>query len=110
MQSATGEYAALPVDINHYLEVVAPAGSISSTGNDMAQWIRFQLNSGVVNGKQIVSAANLLHTRDVCGYFWSAESLCLSCSLCSPSVRLVLAVLSLLIRLLTRLRPVCCAF
>ncbi len=34
---------------------VAPAGSINSSARDMAQWLRFILNGGTVNGKRLVS-------------------------------------------------------
>ncbi|MEP6945249.1 MAG: serine hydrolase [Acidobacteriota bacterium] len=34
---------------------VAPAGSINSTARDMAQWLRFVLNGGTVDGKRLVS-------------------------------------------------------
>ena len=34
---------------------VAPAGSINSSANDMAQWLKFVLNGGTVNGKRLVS-------------------------------------------------------
>lgn len=34
---------------------VAPAGSINSTARDMAEWLRFVLNSGTVGGKRLVS-------------------------------------------------------
>lgn len=37
------------------IDQVAPAGAINSTANDMAQWLRFVLNGGVVNGKRLVS-------------------------------------------------------
>ena len=33
----------------------APAGAINSSARDMAQWVRFMLNGGTVNGKRIVS-------------------------------------------------------
>jgi CubicO group peptidase (beta-lactamase class C family) len=33
----------------------APAGSITSSAKDMAQWIRFVLNGGIVDGKRLVS-------------------------------------------------------
>jgi CubicO group peptidase (beta-lactamase class C family) len=40
-----------------YREIVpvAPAGSINSSARDMAQWLRFVLNGGTVNGKRLVS-------------------------------------------------------
>jgi len=34
---------------------VAPAGSINSSARDMAEWLRFVLNSGSINGKRLVS-------------------------------------------------------
>jgi len=40
-----------------YREIVqvAPAGSINSSARDMAQWLRFVLNGGSVNGKRLIS-------------------------------------------------------
>ncbi|MBX3242892.1 MAG: beta-lactamase family protein [Acidobacteria bacterium] len=37
------------------LDEVAPAGSINSSSNDMAKWLRFIINGGVVDGKRLVS-------------------------------------------------------
>ncbi len=37
------------------LDEIAPAGSINSSARDMAQWVRFVLNGGTVNGKRLVS-------------------------------------------------------
>ena len=42
---------------------IAPAGAILSSASDMAQWLRFQLNDGVVNGKRLVSAQALRETH-----------------------------------------------
>jgi CubicO group peptidase (beta-lactamase class C family) len=42
---------------------IAGAGSILSTASDMAQWLRFQLNDGVVDGKRLVSTAALRETH-----------------------------------------------
>jgi CubicO group peptidase (beta-lactamase class C family) len=44
-------------------ENIAPAGSIVSNARDMAQWLRFQLNDGVVNGKRLVSTTALRETH-----------------------------------------------
>lgn len=44
-------------------EDIAPAGSIVSNARDMAQWLRFQLNDGVVDGKRLVSTAALRETH-----------------------------------------------
>ncbi len=42
---------------------IAPAGAILSNAVDMAQWLRFQLNDGKVNGKQLLSSAALRETH-----------------------------------------------
>lgn len=44
-------------------ENIAPAGAILSNAVDMAQWLRFQLNDGVVNGKRLVASAALRETH-----------------------------------------------
>jgi CubicO group peptidase (beta-lactamase class C family) len=41
----------------------APAGSVSSTARDLAEWVRLQLNAGKWNGKQIVDASALAETH-----------------------------------------------
>ena len=40
------------------IDQVAPAGSINSTANDMAQWLRFILDGGSAGGKRLVSEKN----------------------------------------------------
>ena len=42
---------------------IAPAGSIASNARDMAQWLRFQLNDGVVGGKRLVVSAAFRETH-----------------------------------------------
>ena len=42
---------------------IAPAGAIISNAADMAQWLRFQLKDGVVNGKRLVASAALRETH-----------------------------------------------
>jgi len=37
------------------IEQVAPAGSINSSARDMAEWVKFVLNGGTINGKRLVS-------------------------------------------------------
>lgn len=37
------------------IDEIAPAGSINSSARDMAEWLRFVLNGGTVNGKRLVS-------------------------------------------------------
>ncbi len=39
--------------------LVRPAGSINASANDMAAYVRFYLNRGAVDGKQIVPAADI---------------------------------------------------
>ncbi len=37
------------------IDEIGPAGSMNSSARDMAQWLRFILNGGTVNGKRLVS-------------------------------------------------------
>ncbi|MGE4415536.1 MAG: serine hydrolase domain-containing protein, partial [Bacteroidales bacterium] len=39
----------------HWLSVIGPAGSISSTAEDMAKYLLFHLNKGLVDGKQVIA-------------------------------------------------------
>jgi CubicO group peptidase (beta-lactamase class C family) len=41
------------------IDQVAPAGSINSSARDMAEWLRFVLNGGTINGKRLVSEKGL---------------------------------------------------
>jgi CubicO group peptidase (beta-lactamase class C family) len=41
----------------------APAGGVSSSARDLAEWIRLQLNDGKWNGKQIIDANALAETH-----------------------------------------------
>lgn len=41
-----------------WLSAVAPAGFVISTAEDMANWVKMNLNHGTFNGKQIVSRKN----------------------------------------------------
>jgi CubicO group peptidase (beta-lactamase class C family) len=41
------------------IDNVAPAGSINSNVNDMAQWLRLQLGDGSLDGQRLLSAASL---------------------------------------------------
>ncbi len=43
----------------HNIDAIGPAGSINSNADDMARYLAFQLGDGKLNGKQIVSEANL---------------------------------------------------
>lgn len=42
---------------------IAPAGAIKSSIRDMAQWLRFQLANGVIDGKRLVTPEALQETR-----------------------------------------------
>jgi CubicO group peptidase (beta-lactamase class C family) len=46
-----------------WLSIIGPAGSISANINDMAQWLRLQLNQGVYDGKTLVSPGTLGYTQ-----------------------------------------------
>ncbi|HSP34930.1 MAG TPA: serine hydrolase, partial [Thermoanaerobaculia bacterium] len=54
--------AVVPENMHPY-ESLAPAGTIKSSAHDMAQWVRFQLNDGAIDGKKLVSAAALNETK-----------------------------------------------
>ncbi|MGJ8663498.1 MAG: serine hydrolase domain-containing protein [Marinicella sp.] len=62
---ATEEHDLMP---RRNLNNVAPAGGIYSNVNDMAQWVRFQLNQGQVKSeqgnKQLISQQVLLETHE----------------------------------------------
>ncbi len=55
----TGEYDSKPV-VN--IDGIGPAGAITSNAIDMAQWLRFQLGRGEVNGQRLISEENLAAT------------------------------------------------
>lgn len=42
---------------------LGPAGTIRSSANDMAQWVRFHLAGGVIDGKRLVSEEALTETK-----------------------------------------------
>src|SRR5258708_6199325 len=44
-------------------DALAPAGTIKSSAHDMAQWLRFQLAGGVIDGKRLISQAALDETH-----------------------------------------------
>jgi CubicO group peptidase (beta-lactamase class C family) len=44
-------------------DALAPAGTIKSSAHDMAQWLRFQLAGGVIDGKRLLSLAALVETH-----------------------------------------------
>ncbi|HMI79744.1 MAG TPA: serine hydrolase [Ferruginibacter sp.] len=45
------------------IDNMAPAGSISSSVNDMSKWVMAQLNNGKLDGKEIIPAAAIGQTR-----------------------------------------------
>ncbi len=45
------------------IDNIAPAGSISSSVNDMSKWVMAQLNNGKLDGKEIIPAAAIRETR-----------------------------------------------
>ncbi len=75
----------------HWLDVVAPAGGVSSSVSDMAKWVKFHLGNGVVNrgngdSVRIISSESMrfLHTGETFvkgdstytrkyGYCWYVE-------------------------------------
>ncbi len=55
-QNPDGSVKAIPW---RNIDSVGPAGSINSTGRDMAKWITFQLGDGTYQGKRLISAENM---------------------------------------------------
>lgn len=45
------------------IDNLAPAGSISSSVNDLSKWVMMQLNNGKLNGKEIIPAVAIEQTR-----------------------------------------------
>jgi CubicO group peptidase (beta-lactamase class C family) len=45
------------------IDNLAPAGSISSSVNDMSKWVLLQLNRGEYNGQQVIPASAIAQTR-----------------------------------------------
>lgn len=41
------------------LDLIGPAGSVNSTVNEMAQWLRFNLSGGLSGGERLINAATL---------------------------------------------------
>lgn len=52
---------------------IAPAGALNSSASDMARWIRFQLNLGEWEGRQLISGEALWETREM-HTIWPVES------------------------------------
>jgi CubicO group peptidase (beta-lactamase class C family) len=69
--NATNKAAAHSMDGNHQiikipygqLDNLAPAGSISSSVNDLSKWAMMLLNNGNYQGKQVIPAAAIQQTR-----------------------------------------------
>ena len=54
---------ALPVDVDHVITMLAPAGAIHSSAVDIAQWLKFQLNLGKTDaGEQLVPPEQFAET------------------------------------------------
>ncbi|MEP6509456.1 MAG: serine hydrolase domain-containing protein, partial [Gemmatimonadales bacterium] len=45
------------------MDAAAPAGAINSNVSDMVKWLRFELDSGRVGGKRLVSKRNFIETH-----------------------------------------------
>jgi CubicO group peptidase (beta-lactamase class C family) len=58
-----GKYKLVAVQPMRNYDALAPAGTIKSSARDMAQWLRFQLAGGVIDGKRLLSQAALEETH-----------------------------------------------
>ena len=64
------------------IDNIGPAGAINASARDMAEWVRFQLNGGVVEGKRLISEKNFneMHTPQMAmrpeeaGRNWNPEA------------------------------------
>jgi CubicO group peptidase (beta-lactamase class C family) len=54
---ATGGWDAVRPPVS--LAILAPAGAVGSTANDMARWLRFLTAGGTIEGRRVVSEASL---------------------------------------------------
>jgi len=62
-----------PVPIRNWnVDLGGPAASINSCLEDMARWVRFQMNGGVWNGKRLISEENMekLHLTHTPYHLW----------------------------------------
>lgn len=48
---------------NKFIDTYAPAGAINAGAVDMAEWVRFQLAGGVIDGRRLVSQINIDRTK-----------------------------------------------
>ena len=44
-------------------DVTAPAGAVQSSARDLARWLRFQMNGGILDGRRVVSEVELRETH-----------------------------------------------
>ena len=68
--TATNKASAHTKDGDHIIKIpygqldnIAPAGSISSSANDMSKWVTMLLDNGKFEGKQIIPASAIQQTR-----------------------------------------------
>src|SRR5947209_9498617 len=59
--SANGQSVAVQPMRNY--DALAPAGTIKSSAHDMAQWLRFQLAGGAIDGKRLMSLSAIEETH-----------------------------------------------
>jgi CubicO group peptidase (beta-lactamase class C family) len=55
-----GKLMKIPIGI---IDNLAPAGSVSSSVNDLSKWVRLQLGDGKLNGQQLIPATVINETR-----------------------------------------------
>jgi len=65
---ATGHYLdrrqdRIAIQVFNDYENIAPAGTVKSSARDMAQWLRFQLAEGGIDGRRLLSSEALEETR-----------------------------------------------
>jgi CubicO group peptidase (beta-lactamase class C family) len=61
--SFSGATTVVPMTMNHSVVPHRPAGGVWTSAHDLARYVLLELNKGVIDGKRVVSEANLLERR-----------------------------------------------
>ncbi len=62
-ENLNGEMVVVPMDLNYAVVPHRPAGGVWTSAHDLARYVLNELNKGVLDGKRVVSEANLLERR-----------------------------------------------
>ena len=62
-RTLTFDTQSIPTEYERGVDSVMPAGGAWSTVHDISRWLQVELNNGKLDGKQVISEANLLERR-----------------------------------------------